>query len=72
MPVAANGDGDLQSISEIDAAAYGCGVGDLAGSLEIGKKADILIVDADDYRQIAFEFGGNSVSKIFKYGEVVV
>jgi imidazolonepropionase len=52
-------------------AAHGCGVGDRAGSFERGKKADILILDADDFRQVVYEFGGNSVRNVFKAGVVV-
>lgn len=52
-------------------AAFAMGIGDLAGSLEVGKQADILIFDTDDYREIAYEFGGNSVATVIKKGELV-
>ena len=52
-------------------AAFAMGIGDTAGSLEVGKQADILILDTNDYREIAYEFGGNCVDKVFKKGEVV-
>jgi imidazolonepropionase len=52
-------------------AAFAMGIGDTAGSLEVGKQADILILDTDDYRQIAYEFGGNCVATVIKKGEVV-
>lgn len=52
-------------------AAHACGVAHRAGSLEVGKLADILILSASDYRDIAFEFGGNSVRTVVKKGKVV-
>ncbi len=52
-------------------AAHGIGLGETHGSIEVGKQADILIFDCDDYSQIAYEFGGNLVSKVFKAGNLV-
>ena len=49
-------------------AAFAVGAGDKIGSIEKGKNADLLILATDDYRQIAYEFGGNFVEKVFKYG----
>jgi len=51
-------------------AAFAVGSGAKTGSLEVGKEADILILETGDYRQIAYEFGGNSVVKVIKKGEV--
>lgn len=53
-------------------AAYALGLGDKVGSLEVGKQADILILDTNDYRQIAYEFGGNLVSNIISKGNAVL
>ncbi len=53
-------------------AAYAIGLGDKVGSLEVGKQADLLILDTTDYRQIAYEFGGNLVSSVISKGNVVV
>ena len=52
-------------------AAYAIGLGDKVGSLEVGKRADLLIIDADDHRQIANEFGGNLVSAVIKNGKKI-
>lgn len=52
-------------------AAFAVGLGDRIGSLETGKQADVLIMDTDDYRQIAYEFGANFVKTVIKKGEVV-
>ncbi len=52
-------------------AAFAIGLGDRTGSIEIGKQADILIFDTEDYRQIMYEFGGNQVVKVFKQGKAI-
>jgi imidazolonepropionase len=52
-------------------AAFAVGLGAAVGSLEVGKQADVLILDTDDYRQLAYEFGGNFVESVIKKGRVV-
>ena len=52
-------------------AAYALGKGAEVGSLEGGKKADILILEASDYRDLAYRFGGNLVARVFKGGQPV-
>lgn len=53
-------------------AAFAIGMGDRFGSIEAGKQADLLILETDDYRQAAYEFGRNFITRVFKSGNVVV
>ena len=45
---------------------------DQIGSLEIGKKADIIIFDVPNYNYIPYQFGVNLVSKVIKNGKILV
>jgi imidazolonepropionase len=51
--------------------AFAVGLGDQVGSLEPGKQADVLILDAADYRHLAYRFGDNLVRTVIKRGQVV-
>ena len=42
------------------------------GSLEKGKKADVLILDAPNHSFLGYRFGTNLVSKVIKEGKLVV
>jgi imidazolonepropionase len=53
-------------------AAYAIGLGDAVGSIEVGKQADILILDTADYREIVYEFGGSVIERMFKFGVEVL
>jgi imidazolonepropionase len=53
-------------------AAFAVGQGARAGSLQVGKRADVLILDAPDYRHVGYRFGGNLVHSVVKAGRVVV
>ena len=53
-------------------AAYAIDRGDKIGSLSPGKKADVVIWDADDYREIPYWFGKNQVYSVFKNGHEVI
>jgi imidazolonepropionase len=41
------------------------------GSLEVGKQADLLILDAPDYRHLGYRFGVNLVEMTIKRGIIV-
>jgi imidazolonepropionase len=51
-------------------AAYAVGLGHLVGSIETGKQADLLILDADDYRMLPYRYGTNLVRTVVKRGRV--
>ena len=40
------------------------------GSLEPGKQADLLILSVEDYRHLAYRFGGSLVKTVIKKGKV--
>ncbi len=42
------------------------------GSLEQGKRADIVILDAPNYLHLVYHFGVNLVSRVYRDGKVVV
>lgn len=53
-------------------AAWAIGEARMAGSLEVGKRADILILDAPNHLHLCYHFGVNLVDKVIKDGRVVV
>jgi imidazolonepropionase len=53
-------------------AAHALAWGNHVGSLEIGKKADLLILDFTDYRDLAYRFGTNPIEIVIKEGQVAV
>jgi imidazolonepropionase len=42
------------------------------GSLEVGKMADIIVLDAPNHKNLGYRFGSNLVDKVVKNGRVVV
>lgn len=53
-------------------AAYAVGEGERAGSLEPGKRADLVLLDAPSYRYLPYCFGLNLVDTVVQQGRVVV
>ena len=51
--------------------SYAIGLGHLVGSLEVGKQADLLVLDADDYRMLPYRYGTNMVRQVIKRGKVL-
>jgi imidazolonepropionase len=41
------------------------------GSLEVGKQADLIILDVPDFRHLFYHFGMNHVWRVIKRGRVV-
>ncbi|MDH7485266.1 MAG: imidazolonepropionase [Anaerolineae bacterium] len=52
-------------------AACAVGLGEETGSLEVGKRADVIILEVDDYRHLGYRFGTNPVQTVIKRGEIV-
>jgi imidazolonepropionase len=46
-------------------------MGDIVGSLEVGKQADILIMDMPNYQFLPYHFGSNNVEMVIKKGEMI-
>ena len=52
-------------------AAHAIGRGRTIGSIELGKQADVLIMDVNDYRLIGYRYGINLVRTVVKRGRIV-
>ncbi len=53
-------------------AAHAVDMADRLGSLEVGKKADIIILDLPNYQHIPYHFGVNHVETVIKDGVFVL
>jgi imidazolonepropionase len=53
-------------------AAYAAGYGAVAGSLQVGKRANLLVLTVPDYREISRQFGVNHVGMVFRDGALVI
>lgn len=51
-------------------AAHALGIQAIAGSLEPGKRADLLILDVPDHHEISYHLGINLVSKVILHGKI--
>ncbi|HXG01761.1 MAG TPA: imidazolonepropionase [Bacteroidota bacterium] len=52
-------------------AAAALDMSDSLGSIEVGKKADLLIADVPDYRFLAYHFGVNHITTTIKNGTIL-
>jgi imidazolonepropionase len=52
-------------------AAAAVGRSDRLGSLEVGKQADLVLLDVSDYRHLFYHFGVSHVWRVLKRGRVV-
>jgi imidazolonepropionase len=43
---------------------------DMVGSIEVGKRADMLILSVPDYRHLGYRYGTNLVKQVIKRGQV--
>lgn len=52
-------------------ASCAIGVNDTVGSLEKGKKADVIMLDCPNYKSIPYHFGVNLVETVIKNGRII-
>ena len=53
-------------------ATHAIGLGKTHGSIEVGKRADLNILDSTDWRMLVYEFGGNMIAETLANGRPVV
>ncbi|TAN39125.1 MAG: imidazolonepropionase, partial [Candidatus Methanoperedens sp.] len=53
-------------------AAHAINRGDTIGSLEVGKRADVIILDVPNHKYIPYHFGVNLVQTVIKKGKIVI
>jgi imidazolonepropionase len=53
-------------------AAAAVGLSDRAGSIAVGRPADLVIVDAASYVAVPYRLGTNLVRDVIRHGDVVV
>jgi len=52
-------------------AAHSIEMGGEVGSLEVGKRADLVVFDAPNHKHFAYHYGVNLADKVFKNGKLV-
>ncbi len=52
-------------------AAYALELGDKIGSIEVGKQADILVMNMPNYQFLPYHFGSNNVEMVIKKGKLI-
>ncbi|MEE9201048.1 MAG: imidazolonepropionase [Candidatus Brocadiales bacterium] len=63
--------GEAISAATINA-AHALGLGRRVGSLEMGKMADVIVLNIPSHRYLPYQFGINNVDTVIKTGEIVV
>jgi imidazolonepropionase len=53
-------------------AACSLGRGDRLGTIEVGKQADLLVLDLANHRHLVYELGRNAVRAVVKRGEIAL
>lgn len=53
-------------------AAFAIDRGNEVGSLEEGKKADVIVLEVDNHNKLPYYFGINLVEKVIKNGEIII
>jgi imidazolonepropionase len=53
-------------------AACSLGRGDRLGTLEVGKDADLVVLDVPNHRHLVYEIGRNAVRTVVKRGRIVI
>ncbi len=53
-------------------AAYHLRIDKEVGSIEVGKKADLVIMNSSNLEYIMYHYGINHVKDVFKNGELVI
>lgn len=53
-------------------AAYSLGIQEETGSIEPGKRADIIILTVDDYKKLPYQYGSRLVDTVINNGEIVM
>lgn len=46
--------------------------GDLIGTLEVGKRADLVVWNAPDFEMLCYRFGSNLADRVIKEGEIIL
>lgn len=52
--------------------AYSLNIHNRVGSIEIGKQADLILFDTDNFESVLLDFGTNHISRVVKKGQLVV
>jgi imidazolonepropionase len=53
-------------------AAHAVSRADEVGSLEVGKKADVIVLDVPNHKFLGYRFGVNLIDKVIKNGRIVI